>query len=136
MIVEIVSPAGRVCSGETQGVKAPGVEGSFEVLKNHAPMIAAIEVGPLVLKDNTGTSITFATSGGFLEVADNAVTVLAQTAELASDIDVERAQAAEQRAVEALAGTLDADTKDTMSRALNRARNRVRVAMATVGRKR
>ena len=99
MFVEIVSPAGRIFSGETQGVKAPGVEGSFEVLKNHAPMIAAIEVGPLVLKDNTGKAITFATSGGFLEVADNAVTVLAQTAELATEIDVERAQAAEQRAV-------------------------------------
>ena len=136
MFVEIVSPAGRVFSGESQGVKAPGVEGSFEVLKNHAPMIAAIEVGPLVIKDNSGAAITFATSGGFLEVADNAVTVLAETAELATEIDVERAQAAEQRAVDALAGTLDQHTKEKMSKALDRARNRARVALAAVGQKR
>ena len=136
MFVEIVSPSGRIFSGESSGVKAPGVEGSFEVLKNHAPMIAAIDVGPLVVTDKNGSPITFATSGGFLEVADNAVTVLAQTAELATDIDVERAKAAEQRAVEALAGTLDADTKARMTRALDRARNRARIAMGAVGTKR
>jgi F-type H+-transporting ATPase subunit epsilon len=136
MFVEIVSPSGRVFSGEATGVRAPGVEGSFEVLRNHAPMIAAISIGSLVVTDKAGTPITFATSGGFVEVSNNVVTVLAETAELASKIDVERAAAAEQRAVEALALAMDPETKARMSKALDRARNRARVAMASVGHKR
>jgi F-type H+-transporting ATPase subunit epsilon len=66
MFVEIVSPSGRIFSGEVTGVRAPGVEGSFEVLRNHAPMIAAISIGSLVITDKSGNPITFATSGGFL----------------------------------------------------------------------
>mgnify|MGYP002632174370 FL=1 len=136
MFVEIVSPSGRVFSGEATGVRAPGVEGSFEVLRNHAPMIAAIEIGSLIITDQAGNPITFATSGGFVEVAHNVVTVLAESAELATKIDVERAQAAEQRAVDAIAEATDAETKIRMIKALDRARNRARVSMAAVGKKR
>ncbi len=132
MIVDIVSPSGRVFNGEATRIKAPGVEGSFEVLKNHAPMIAAIEVGTIVVTGADGNPITIATSGGFVEVQNNTVSVVAETAELASDIDVERAKAAEQRAVEALANA-DPQLKATMEAALERARNRVRVAMGSVG---
>ena len=136
MFVEIVSPSGRIFSGEVTGVRAPGVEGSFEVLRNHAPMIAAISIGSLVITDKSGNPITLATSGGFVEVSNNTVTVLAETAELGTAIDVERAQAAEARAVEALATTTDPETKARMTKALERARNRARVSMAQVGRKR
>ncbi|NQV71963.1 ATP synthase F1 subunit epsilon [bacterium] len=136
MFVEIVSPSGRIFSGEVTGVRAPGVEGSFEVLRNHAPMIAAISIGSLVITDNSGNPITFATSGGFVEVSNNTVTILAETAELGSKIDVERAQAAEARAVEALAEATDPETKAKMTKALERARNRARVSMGQVGRKR
>ena len=136
MFVEIVSPSGRVFSGEATGVRAPGVEGSFEVLRNHAPMIAAIEIGSLIITDQVGNPITFATSGGFVEVAHNVVTILAESAELATKIDVERAQAAEQRAVDAIAEATDAETKIRMIKALDRARNRARVSMAAVGKKR
>ena len=136
MFVEIVSPSGRVFSGEATGVRAPGVEGSFEVLRNHAPMIAAIEIGSLIITDQAGNPITFATSGGFVEVAHNVVTILAESAELATKIDVERAQAAEQRAVDAIAEATDAETKIRMIKALDRARNRARVSMAAVGKKR
>ncbi len=136
MFVEIVSPSGRVFSGEAKGIRAPGVEGSFEVLSNHAAMIAGIDIGSLVITDKKGQAITFATSGGFVEVADNVVTVLAESAELASQIDVERAKAAEQRAVDALASSLDPETKARMTKALDRARNRARIAVAAVGQKR
>lgn len=136
MHVEIVSPSGRIFSGEVTGLRAPGVEGSFEVLRNHAPMIAAISIGSLVVTDKAGNPITFATSGGFVEVSNNMVTVLAETAELATKIDVERAQAAEERAVAALTSALDAETKAKMTKALDRARNRARIAMAAVGKKR
>ncbi len=133
MHVEIVSPTGRVFSGDAQGVKAPGVEGSFEVLRNHAPMIAAIEIGSIVITDSTGTAITFATSGGFVEVRKDGVIVLAETAELASEIDLERAKTAEKRAVEALASQEDSSSKKGMTEALDRARNRLRISMGSVG---
>src|SRR5690606_41367134 len=98
--VEIVSPDRNVFRGEAKGVRAPGVEGSFEVLYNHAPMIAAFGVGPLYVTLPNGQKVTFATSGGFLEVLNNTVTVLAEAIEPASEIDVERARIAEQRALE------------------------------------
>ncbi|GIV59686.1 F0F1 ATP synthase subunit epsilon [Rhodocaloribacter litoris] len=133
LFIDIVSPDGSVFRGEARALKAPGVEGSFEVLYNHAPMIAAIEIGPLVVVDPSGEEIVFATSGGFVEVLNNTVTVLAETAEPASAIDVERAREAEQRALERLqAGGSDID-RARAQRALERARNRLRVAMGRVG---
>jgi F-type H+-transporting ATPase subunit epsilon len=132
MLVDIVSPSGRVFSGEATRFKAPGVEGSFEVLKNHAPMLAAIEIGTIVVTGTDGKPFTIATSGGFVEVQNNVVTVIAETAEMASQIDIERAKAAEQRAVQALADA-DPESKEKMTEALDRARNRLRAAMGTVG---
>lgn len=131
--VEIVSPSGSVFRGEASGVRAPGVEGSFEVLYNHAPMIAAFEVGPIFVSTASGDKVVFATSGGFLEVLDNSVTVLAETAEPASDIDVERAREAEERAVAALKN-VSPEERQKYEAALERARNRARIAMGQVGR--
>jgi len=133
MIVEIVSPSGRVFSGHASRLQAPGVEGSFEVLKNHAPMIAAIDIGQIIVTDDEAGPIAFATSGGFVEVQHNHVIVVAETAEVSTDIDVERAQAAEQRAVAALEEAQDAKAKEAKAKALERARNRLRVAMGSVG---
>lgn len=131
--VEIVAPNGRVFQGEAQGVRAPGVEGSFEVLNNHAPMIAAFGVGPIRVTTSAGDEIFYATSGGFLEVIDNHVTVLAETAEPASDIDVERARAAEERALERLRTSEGDVDRQRAENALERARNRLRVSMGQVG---
>lgn len=134
LYVDIVAPDKNVFKGEAQGVRAPGVEGSFEVLYNHAPMIAAFEVGPLVVTTTDGQRISYATSGGYLEVLDNKVTVLAETAEPKSEIDVDRARSAEERARERLARTAAGDVDRTRAeRALERARNRLRVAMGQVG---
>ncbi len=133
LFIDIVSPDGSVFRGEARALKAPGVEGSFEVLYNHAPMIAAIDIGPLVVVDPSGEEIAFATSGGFVEVLNNAVTVLAETAEPASAIDVERARAAEQRALERLQSAAPGIDRERAQRALERARNRLRVAMGRVG---
>jgi F-type H+-transporting ATPase subunit epsilon len=133
LLVEIVTPSGRVFQGEAGGIQAPGVEGSFEVLAGHAPMIAAFEVGTIRVTDPAGKYIRFATSGGFLEVIDNNVSVIAQTAEISSAIDLERAKAAETRALERLARATDEEEKKRMEAALTRARNRVRLAMGTVG---
>ncbi|GMQ81010.1 MAG: ATP synthase F1 subunit epsilon [Rhodothermia bacterium] len=133
LFVEIVSPSGRVFRGEATGVKAPGVKGSFEVLRNHAPMISAFEVGLIRVTVSTGEQITFATSGGFLEVINNSVSILAETAEIGSEIDIERAQAAEEQAVTRLAEITDSEERKRYEAALIRARNRVRIAMGEVG---
>ncbi len=134
LYVEIVAPDKRVFQGEAESVGAPGLEGSFQVLYNHAPMIAALSVGSLYVTTPTGERITFAISGGFLEVLNNTVTVLAETAEPASDIDVERAQASEERARERLREAGNAEERRQAEMALERARNRARVAMGQVGR--
>lgn len=132
LYVEIVAPDRRVFRGEAESVRAPGMEGSFQVLRGHAPMIAAFEIGPLFVDPPGGERITFATSGGFVEVLDDRVTVLADTVEPAESIDVERAREAEQRARERLDRGGDTD-RPRAQQALERARNRLRVVMGEVG---
>ncbi|MEM6646057.1 MAG: F0F1 ATP synthase subunit epsilon [Bacteroidota bacterium] len=131
--VDIVSPKGSLFQGDVQSIQAPGLQGTFQVLYNHAPMIAALAVGPMTIVTGSGERVVFATSGGFLEVIKNKVTVLAETAEPASDIDVERAQAAEQRAIERLKASGSGAERERASAALERARNRARIAMGQVG---
>jgi F-type H+-transporting ATPase subunit epsilon len=138
--VDIVTPDGQTFQGTANGVRAPGVEGSFEVRSGHAPMIAAFGIGPLVVKTETAheyadvhdNRIVFATSGGFLEILEDQVTVLAETAEPASEIDVERAETAEERALRRLEDGSPEERKQR-EKELERARNRLRVAMGKVG---
>lgn len=131
--VEIVAPDRRVFQGEARGVQAPGIEGSFEVLYNHAPMIAAFGVGSIRVTTAAGEHVFFATSGGIVEVIDNHVTVLAETAEPASEIDVERAKAAEERALQRLGDAGEGADRKRAERDLERARNRLRITMGKVG---
>lgn len=135
LFVEIVAPDRRVFRGEALSVRAPGIDGSFEVLYNHAPMVAAITVGPIFVTMPSGERITFATSGGFVEVLGNTVTILAETAEPASEIDIERARTAEQRALERLQQAQTPQERVDAEAALERARNRLRIAMGQVGRR-
>lgn len=141
LTVDIVVPDRHVFQGNAEIVRAPGVKGSFEVLKDHAPMISAFGIGMLVVKtedahryaDMFDDRIIFATSGGFLEVLDNRVTVIAETAEPASEIDVDRARNAEERALKRLRDREAPIDQTRAEEALERARNRVRVAMGQVG---
>ncbi len=141
LTVDIVTPDERLFQGSANGVRAPGIEGSFEVRKDHAPMIAAFGIGPLIVKtqaaheyaDVHNDRIIFATSGGFLEIVENKVTVLAETVEPASEIDVERARNAEERAQQRLQKGLQGEEREKYEAARERARNRLRVAMGKVG---
>jgi F-type H+-transporting ATPase subunit epsilon len=99
-------------------------------------MVAAFGVGSIRVTTAAGEHFHYATSGGFLEVLDNSVIVLAETAEPASDIDMDRAQAAEQRALEHLRSAEGEAARTEAEKALERARNRARVAMGQVGRQR
>jgi F-type H+-transporting ATPase subunit epsilon len=106
---------------------APGVKGSFQILLNHAPLMNKIEVGEVKINRRESEQ-TFATSGGFLEVLNNKISLLLETCEDAAKIDVERAKKAAERARERLQyKSKDIDILRAES-ALARALNRIRVA--------
>jgi F-type H+-transporting ATPase subunit epsilon len=91
--LEIVTPERRVLSVAVEEVRAPGVEGGFGVRPGHAPFMTALEPGRLTYVER-GREHHYAVGGGFLQVAEDRVIVLADTAEAAGDIDVERARRA------------------------------------------
>lgn len=97
IFLEIISPERVIVSEEVDIVTAPGVEGEFGVLANHAPMVAAIKIGPLRYKVGDREE-WLAISGGFCKVSENKITFLVEAAERAYEIDVERALRAKERA--------------------------------------
>lgn len=109
--MRIVSPEGNVLQEEIEFCILPGEFGELGILPHHAPLIASLQAGVLrYTKDNSIKRV--AISGGFAEVADNAVSVLAETAEPADLIDLERARAAKERAENRLANrSEDTDIK-------------------------
>ncbi len=126
--VDFVTPQKIIYSDQVLGVSAPGVMGSFQVLYNHAPLLAAIAVGEVKVRDKEGKELFFAASGGFVEVRANKLVMLAETLESATKIDVERAKRAKEWADQRLADKkADIDIR-RVSVALMRAVNRLRVA--------
>ncbi|MCI5132077.1 MAG: F0F1 ATP synthase subunit epsilon, partial [Candidatus Electrothrix sp. EH2] len=95
--LEVVTPKGPVVSEEVDIVTAPGVEGEFGVLANHAPFLSAIKTGTLVFKQDKREKFLMVSSG-FAEVSNNKATFLVETAEFGHDIDVDRALEAKERA--------------------------------------
>jgi F-type H+-transporting ATPase subunit epsilon len=132
LLVEIVSPDGAVFRGEAARFRAPGVEGQFEVLRGHAPLLAATGIGSVHVTTPDGHVVSFVTDGGFVEVLDDHVVMLAETAQPSSDIDVERARAAEEQARERLAGAQSPAERAEAQAELEKARNRLRSSIGTV----
>jgi len=100
--LEIVTPQKKVFSENVDFLVAPGSEGELGILPKHAPLITSLDIGIMrVQQDKKYTKVVV--TGGFMEVRDNRVTVLANAAERVEDIDVQRAEAAKQRAEERLA---------------------------------
>ncbi len=132
LLVEIVTPDKVVFRGEAKRFGAPGVQGAFECLSGHAPMMAATAVGAIHVTLMDGKKISFATSGGFVEVIDNRVIMIAETAEAVGEIDLERAQAAEASAKERLEKAGSGEDKEAVRLELEDARNRLRLAMGSV----
>lgn len=132
LLVEIVSPDRAAYRGEALRFRAPGTEGSFEVLRGHAPMLAAVGVGTVTVTTVAGERVSFTTSGGFAEVLNDHVIFLAETAEPVSGIDLERAKAAEVGARERLAAVQNPAERAAAQAELDRARNRLRASMGGV----
>ncbi len=78
MFLEIITPEKIVFSGEINLVKVPGSKGSFEVLKNHAPLISTLEKGDIKVLTNTDEEKHFSIDGGVIEVRDNKIIVLGE----------------------------------------------------------
>ena len=98
----IVTPFGEVFRGEVQSCTLPGSNGLFQVLPNHANLISLLEIGPLKVQFKDGKERYLALNGGYCEVKENSLKIMAESAEFAEDIDVERAKAAKQRAEQRL----------------------------------
>lgn len=126
--LEIVTPKKVTYNADVTSFTAPGVVGGFQVLRSHAPLLSNVGVGEVKIVDMEGKELHYATSGGFVEVHDNKVIMVAETAERADEIDVSRAQAARERAQKRLAEKRIEIDVDRAKVALQRAINRLRVA--------
>lgn len=100
--LQIVSPEGNVLKEEVEFIVLPGGAGELGILPNHSPLIAGLDIGVIRYTQNS-TVKRVAITGGFVEVADNSATVLADTAELSETIDIARAVDAKERAMKRLA---------------------------------
>jgi len=100
--LEIVTPERLAYKGDVDAVICPGVEGELGVLPHHAPLLTTLAYGELHIRTG-GQTETFAIAGGFLQVRPDKVVVMAETADLASEIDLETAEHARRVAEAALA---------------------------------
>lgn len=123
--LEIVTPDRLVLSEQVDYVGAPGYEGEFGILPNHIPYLAALQIGALHYKAGGRTHYVFV-SGGFAEVSDNKVSILAESAERAEDIDIDRARKAQERAEQRMAQEKEKLDYTRAQAALQRALHRMR----------
>ncbi len=126
--LDIVTPTRVVFQGEATSVSAPGLSGSFQILYNHAPLLSAIGIGILKVKESDGRDVLYSTSGGFVEVKDNAVVVLAESVEREDEIVLQRAKAAHARALQRIESRNAEIDYERARAALMRAMNRLKVA--------
>ena len=128
LLLEIVTPERQVFSEEVDSVVCPGIEGELGVLPHHAPLLTTLGVGELRIRRG-GEEESFAIAGGFLQVRPDKVVVMAETADMASEIDIEKAQDARKEAERALAEGFEEPADLARARAaLQRALLRIRVA--------
>lgn len=119
--VELVVPDRRVWSGPAEMVVARTAEGDIGILPGHEPVLGLLVSGQVSVHQTDGGVLTAAVHGGFLSVADDNVSILAEVAELAEEIDVQRAEAALRR---------EAEREEEVEEARRRAEVRLRVAGA------
>ena len=125
--LSVVTPSAMIVDQDVNYVGAQGLEGDFGVLPGHAALLAALRVGHIFYKTGDDTRYVFV-SGGFAEVSNNKVIILAETATRAEDIDTERAAKAKARAEERLKSK-NADIDQIRAEAvLQRAVNRLNTA--------
>ena len=127
--LRVVSVERSLFEGDVEFIIATGADGELGVLARHAPLMTVLKPGPLRIQETFGgpEELLFV-GGGFLEVLPDRVTVLADVAEHAEEISVERAEEARRRAQERLAGTLTTAEEVEFNQALAIAEARLRLA--------
>jgi F-type H+-transporting ATPase subunit epsilon len=127
ILLEIVTPERMVFSEEVDSVTLPGSEGELGVLPHHAPLVSTLGIGELKIRRG-GEEELFAIAGGFLQVRPDKVVVMAETADMASEIDLEKAQQARADAEKALESGFEEGADLAAARAaLQQALLRIRV---------
>lgn len=125
LILEIITPEKPIFKDQIEAVTIPGTQGSFQILKDHAPIISSFEIGIIKVKKASAETF-YTTAGGTVEVSKNNVLVLADSIEKVSDIDQDRAEQAKQRAKERLRKKHEENIDEARANAaLNRALNRL-----------
>lgn len=130
MQVAVVTGESEIYRGEAEMVVAPGVDGEMGILPHHAALLTALKAGEMRIKLGGAEDDLFI-SGGFMEVYNNTVTVLADAAEHAENIDQSRAEEARHRAQARLAEAGDARERAMISGELERAVARLRIVETT-----
>jgi F-type H+-transporting ATPase subunit epsilon len=126
--LDIVTPTRNLKEMVVSYVRCPGLDGSFGIMANHQEGIFNLDIGEIMIKTKSETKY-LSTSGGFAEIVNDGVSILVETVESASDIDIPRAEAALQRARDRKSSS-DNENLDQarLESALSRALNRLQVA--------
>ena len=124
--LEIVVPGGIFFSGDVNYCTIPGISGQFQIFNNHTSLLSLLDIGGIKLQLKDKERI-ISTGGGLVEVKDNQTNIIVESAEWAEDIDIERANAAKERAEKRLKSKEAIDI-DRAKMALARAFNRIKIA--------
>ena len=129
--VQIVTPQGMVYESDADFVVGRSADGDIGILPNHLPIIVPLEIDKFRVKRDDKNEDVIAVNGGVMEVRDNQVSILANSADLPSEIDIERAERAKSRAEGHLQRAKETHNVDSQRRAevaLSRALNRINVS--------
>jgi F-type H+-transporting ATPase subunit epsilon len=127
-ILDIVTPFGKTFSQEVHSCIIPGSDGQFQVLQDHAALVAKVDVGVIKIKHLDQRGEYLATSGGFSEIKDNVVKIMLESAEFSDKIDAARAGLAKDRAEKRLKFKKPEVDIDRAKISLLRALNRIKAA--------
>lgn len=127
LLLEIVTPERRVYAQEVDMIVVKGSEGELGILPNHIPLVTPLSIAPVRTKNGNNEEM-IAVNGGFMEVRKDKVVILAESAELPGEIDIERAEAAKGRAEQRIAAKQDEIDFRRAEIALQKAMNRLKVA--------
>lgn len=126
-LLEIVTPERKVYTDQVDMISVKGAEGELGILPNHIPLVTPLKVAPVIVKQG-GKQHYIAVNGGFMEVRKDKVVILAESAELPEQIDVDRANEAKTRAEQRMSSKQDQVDFKRAELALQRAVNRINVS--------
>lgn len=124
--VEIITPQEPVYSGDALSVIVPGALSPFEILFNHAPVVSSLELGSVRVVTSEGNKKWFATESGFVEVRNNTVSIMVETAEDAESIDSALVDGYMTKIKQKLESEISLTVKESLQRELRRSENKLK----------